>query len=95
VFREVDRVKVVGRDQPVDLFVPLPLPLDERSRAREEAFAMAVGLYRARAFEAAASALQEIASMDPVARSLLERCRRLLHEPPPAAWDGVWVAESK
>ena len=94
-FRDVDRVRVVGREQPVDLFVPLPLPLDETGRAREEAFAAAVRLYRARAFAAAAAALQGPAAKDPVARCLLERCRRFLHEPPPAAWDGVWVAETK
>jgi adenylate cyclase len=94
VFRELDRVRVKGRVAPVGIFEPLGVA-DELSAGRVaelERHAQALELFRARRFEAAAQAFQELASL---AGSLLlyelyvERSRRFHVEPPDADWDGT------
>lgn len=50
--------------------------------------------YRRRRFADAASAFGRVAALCPDDRLTaiwLERCRRLLRDPPPAGWDGTWT----
>jgi adenylate cyclase len=91
-FREVDRVRVVGRAQPIELFEPLAEPETEDAIL---SFAQALELYRSRDFAEAVTLFQRLAERDPVARTFLARCRALLLHPPSPDWDGTHFAEAK
>lgn len=97
VWREVDRVYVVGRDQPVSLFEPVAQ--GEASRPEfakiRAVYASALAEYRAERFGAAVKLLETIASVDGPARALCERARRWLAAPPPDPWDAVTPLETK
>ena len=97
VFREIDTVRVVGRDTPVRIFEPLGAA-DTRSpesRRRMEFFAEALLLFRERRFAEAAEAFERLATADPPARYFADRARALAADPPAGDWDGVNVLETK
>ena len=97
VFREIDTVRVVGRDTPVQIFEPLGAA-DTRSpesRRRMEFFAEALTLFRERRFAEAAEAFERLAAADPPARYFADRARALAADPPAGDWDGVNVLETK
>jgi len=93
LFREVDRVRVKGKETPVTLYellAPRPAPPESNEKVRR--FEAALALYRDREFRAAAelfTALREDFGDDGPARLYQERSRRFAAEPPPANWDGV------
>jgi adenylate cyclase len=92
--RELSRVAVVGRAQPVTVYEPL-LPEEYRERGELLAvFAEGLRAYYAGAFDRAARLFERTAGSDPPAASYLERCRELMKRPP-GSWDGVWVMTSK
>jgi class 3 adenylate cyclase len=96
-WREIDRVRVVGRQAPVGLFEPLGLA-GEASPARlglVAAFAGALADFRARRFAEAAGRFAALAGEDAVARRYAERAERFRAEPPPDSWDGVTTLETK
>ncbi len=90
--RRVDRVRVKGRKQPVEVFTPLHEPAIEK--LNEEA----IQAYRERRWDEAAATWREIARLvpgDAVAATYLERIVHLRVTPPPSDWDGAWTLESK
>ncbi len=96
-WREIDRVRVVGRENPESLFEPVGLA-DRAAAAEPErhaAFARALAEYRAGNFAAALELFEALAGEDPVARLFAERSRRWLSAPPPQPWDAVTTLESK
>ena len=97
IFREVDVVRVKGRDTPVRIFEPIgrDAELSESLRADVSAFADALEAYRGRRFEVALEAFVALAERDPVAARYVERSRALMAEPPPADWDGVFEMLTK
>jgi class 3 adenylate cyclase/CHASE2 domain-containing sensor protein len=96
-WREIDRVRVVGREQPVTILEPLGTAgtLPAEASARSGAFAEALAVYRAGRFGAAAGLFDALATVDGPSRVLAARARAFLAAPPPAAWDGVVTLESK
>jgi adenylate cyclase len=96
-WREIDRVRVVGREQAVTILEPLgpagTLPSD--AAATSGAFAEALAVYRAGRFAVAASLFEALAAVDGPSRLLAARARAFLTTPPPASWDGVVTLESK
>jgi class 3 adenylate cyclase/CHASE2 domain-containing sensor protein len=97
LWREIDRVRVVGRDQPETVLEPLgpaaaATPAD---RERAAAFAAALSDYRARRFAEAAARAAPLAAADPAACALAARARACLADPPTASWDGVTRLEVK
>jgi class 3 adenylate cyclase len=96
-FREIDRVRVLGRSSPVTLFEPLyrsgsgPLGDPERLAI----FAAALDVYRSGDFAKARMAFEGLATNDPVAAELAQRCRVLIDEPPSGGWDGVCDLDRK
>jgi adenylate cyclase len=90
LFREIDRVRVVGRQQPVGLFEPLA-PAEAATAAdhgKAEAFAAALAFWRAGDFTAAADAFGALAPDDPPAARFAAKAAAFA-EAPPTAWDGV------
>lgn len=101
VCREVDRVRVKGKTVPVAIFELLGRTAndgDGRWRRLEDLFARALSAYRARAWDDAERALQQVATEYPgdgPARVYLERCAALRSAPPPEGWDGVFESKTK
>jgi len=95
--RELSRVAVVGRAEPVTVYEPLTPTAPDTAESRRRllaAFAEALQLYYDGAFERALAAFEAIAAHDPPAGRYAARCRELIAEPP-ADWNGVWVMTSK
>ena len=96
--REIDRVRVVGRDEPLRLFEPFGEGGDPSLRELSERYALALAAYRARDFAAAAkgfAACLALAPGDGPSAVLRERAERFAAEPPPPEWGGVHELESK
>ncbi|MGF1641162.1 MAG: GAF domain-containing protein [Rhodospirillales bacterium] len=99
--RAVDRVVVKGRKEPVGLYEVL----DHHSDLGFPNMARAIGhhdeglrLYRRGRFAdaiAAFGAALDLNGCDRLPRLYIDRCRRLLAEPPGDGWDGVWVLTEK
>jgi adenylate cyclase len=99
VCREVDRVRVKGKNEPVAIFEPLGLAseLTETQRLRIDRFEEALLAYRARDFTKAQDMLRELAAAQPekLLDVYLERIAKFQLTPPPLDWDGVYVFMSK
>jgi adenylate cyclase len=91
VFREIDRVRVVGRKTPERLFEPVGTGDDVSAGQRERLSLFADGLadYRARNFEDAGGKFETLQDDDPVARVYVKRIRGFFATPLPPEWDGV------
>lgn len=100
VFRELDRVRVKGKDEPVAIYEPIG-PADRVEQAmRDELklFYQALKLYRAQDWEQAELQLYNLLKMSPDNRLYHlynERIAKLRLLSPGADWDGVWVFETK
>ncbi|MGE0255642.1 MAG: CHASE2 domain-containing protein [Alphaproteobacteria bacterium] len=94
-FREIDTVRVAGRNTPEPLYEPIA---DATGRPHHDtghlaAFAAARALVATRRFAEAAAAFEAIAAADPVAARAAARARALAAAPPPPEWDGVTALE--
>ena len=93
--RELSRVSVVGRREPVTIYEPM-FPAEYASR-REDLKIFAEGLeefYHRGRFEKAESIFVGLADRDRAALAYVGKCRSLI-EQPPEMWSGVWVVTSK
>jgi adenylate cyclase len=99
LFRELDAVRVKGKNEPVAIFEPLgpKTAADGSLTARTEGFHEMLRLYRAREFGAAHALLEELAreKNETLLTLYRDRVSHFLREPPPDAWDGVFVHQSK
>ncbi len=92
--RELSRVAVVGRKEPVTVYEPM---LEEDFRRKEEilpVFSRGLEAFYAGDFVSAQKHFGAIADRDPAASCYVEKCRELLADPP-TTWDGVWIMTSK
>ena len=91
VFREVDRVRVVGREQPVRLYEPVAPAgsVTDADRDGVRSFEAALALWRQARFAEAAEAFGRLGTRDPVAAKYAGRCAAMLAAPLPAGWDGT------
>ena len=98
--RELDLVRVKGKDQPVKIYELLSRrakTLPEQKALAEE-FQAALGEYRNRNWETARKIFQSILERYPAdgpARLYVERCQTLEKTPPPEDWDGVYTMTTK
>jgi adenylate cyclase len=100
VFREVDRVKVKGKDEAVAIFEPLGLEGDiERKKLEElKLWHQCLKHYRAQEWDYAEVALINLTRMDPSCQLYQDFAARIAHyrkEPPGAGWDGVTAFKTK
>lgn len=89
-WRELDWIRVKGRDQPVRIYEALAEG-DPSAEQRANAAAYAAGLDRWRAgdFEAAIVHFRQSAANDPVAAKFLVRALELAAKPPEPGWEPV------
>jgi adenylate cyclase len=92
--REVGRVAVVGRGEPVTVFEPMEEEVFEAAKRRLVVFHEGLQRFYRGDFEKAAGAFQMIAGDDPAARAYLDRIEAL-GGVPPSGWRGVWVMTTK
>jgi adenylate cyclase len=100
VFRELDRVRVKGKDEPVAIFEPIG-PENQVGRERVEELKLwgqALKLYRARNWDQAELILfnlQRLYPGTPLYSLYADRVARYRHESPGPGWDGVTAFETK
>ena len=99
--REVDKVVVKGKTQPVEVFEILDHHTDESFPNIIGAlghFRDGIDRYRHQKWDDAAKEFNEALVLRPddhLSKMYIERCELLKSEPPEAGWDGVWVMQSK
>ena len=94
VVRPIDKVRVKGKMEPIELFEVL----GEKGMAlttAHERFLEGLDAYRAGRFEDALAAFETAAADDQPSAIYADRCRTLREKPPRAGWDGVWTHTSK
>jgi adenylate cyclase len=100
VFREVDRVRVKGKDEPVAIFEPLAFESDfDRSRVEElKLWNLALRQFRSQEWDQAELSLfnlQRLAPQCALYRMYAEQIGHYRREPPGKDWDGVRTFETK
>ena len=98
VYRRVDRLRLKGKTQAVEVFIPL----SERATpapAWLAEFHQAIELYRARSFREAAQRFQEVNRQlggdDFLCAMYAARCEQFAQNHPPADWDGSHTLTEK
>ena len=98
--RELDLVRVKGKDQPVKIYELLARRTQAPGarKALAENFHSALAEYRKRNWDRALETFQSILAKDPddgPAKLYGERCKVLKKNPPPEDWDGVYTMTTK
>ena len=92
--RELGRVRVVGRGEPVRVFEPWGASAWDAARERLQAFDAALQAYYAGKLPEARQQFEALQSDDPAAAAYARRCASL-DAAAPADWDGVWTMTEK
>jgi adenylate cyclase len=100
VFREIDRVRVKGKDEPVTIFEPLGLvgEVPDEILGQLKLWQHALRLYRAQDWDQAELQLLNLSRHSPECKLYqlyLERLAVWRANPPKADWDGVTTFETK
>jgi len=98
--REIDRVRVKGKDEPVTIYEPLGLEgeLDQPKRDEMKSWEQALKFYRAQEWDMAEQQLLELrktGTMPELYDVYLERIAAFRLDPPDPGWDGVYTFETK
>lgn len=100
VYRELDLVRVKGKDKPVAIFEPLGLAGEVSQALLDEVklFQQAVRLYRKQEWDKAELQLYNLLKLSPGAKLYevyAERVAYYRNNPPGEGWDGVFVFKTK
>jgi len=100
VYREIDRVKVKGKDEPVAIFEPLGREgaVDRGRMDEARLWHQCLLQYRARDWDHADMSLLNLTRLNPQAKlyqEFVERIAGLRRAPPGPGWDGVTVFTTK
>jgi adenylate cyclase len=100
VFREVDRIKVKGKDEAVTIYEPLGLEGEVERGVLEELkiWNQALRAYRAQAWDQVEVHLLNLQRMSPgcgLYQVYAEKVVEMRRNPPPSDWDGVTVFDEK
>jgi adenylate cyclase len=98
--REIDRMRVKGKKEPVVVFELLARKggLSVEQHRVVETYVEGLESYKRRDFKTAAAQFEVALALDPrdgPSRVYLERAREYFMAPPPAEWDGVYELKSK
>lgn len=99
-YREIDRVRVKGKDEPVIIYevVGREGEVNDEQLSQIVQFEQALKLYRAQDWDQAERVLADLAERDKARKIYwiyLERIRLFREEPPGPDWDGVFTHETK
>jgi adenylate cyclase len=92
--REISRVAVVGRKEPVVVYEPLLPDEVDRRQSLLARFSEGLALFCQGDFPKAEAVFSELAEEDPAARAYVTKCRQMIDHPP-EEWEGVWVITTK
>lgn len=98
LLREVDVIRVKGKDRPVAVSEALGFRDTPALRSMLAAYEEGLAAYRARKWRAAMKAFEAALAVQPgdgPSAMYLERCRLYAVTPPADDWDGVWTLKSK
>ena len=100
VLRELDRVRVKGKDAPITIYEPLGLEgqVDQAKQDEIRIWNQALRLYRQRDWDRAEVQLLNLRRMAPDCELyglFIERIAHHRAHPPGEGWDGAWTFESK
>ena len=93
--RELSRVAVVGRREPVTVYEPMFPEQYAALRPTLEIFDRGLNEFYAGRFPEAERIFEGISSVDPPAANYAKKCRALAAGPREADWNGVWVMTEK
>lgn len=98
--RELDIIKVVGKNEPVIIheLIDLKGSVGENIVKGVEIFESAIELYRKRQFEEATETFRQVLNFipeDPPTKLYLNRCREFIKQQPPDDWNGICVLTQK
>ncbi len=99
--REVDRIRVKGKYEPVAVFEVMDhYDAESFPNMNEVAYLYESGLehYKKRDFKTAEGIFEQallLNGKDELSRHYRDRCRYFVEHPPAADWDGVWVMKDK
>ncbi len=99
--REVDRVIVKGKTEPVGIYEILDFHSEETFPNMPEVinqFRGGLGYYRKGEWDRAITQFREALALHPgdkLSQTYIQRCDYMKAHPPEGAWDGVWVMKSK
>lgn len=100
-YRELDLVRVKGKDKPVTLYEPIGLvdQVDKAVRSQIKKFHHALQLYRAQKWDDAEQEIFQLSQIDPGHKKLydiyLDRIAHYRQSSPGENWDGVFTHTSK
>jgi len=92
--REIARLAVVGRNEPITVYEPMLPHVYESHQTTLEVFDQGLRLFYAGSFTEAGNTFAPIADADPAAARYLAQCRHYTASAP-ENWNGVWVMTSK
>lgn len=100
VTRELDQVRVKGKELPVRIFEPIGFKdeVDAATQASLDRYHAALDLYRAQKWLEAAAAFNALAADEPgrlIHQIYIGRVQHFIEEPPGADWDGVYTHKEK
>jgi len=100
ICRELDRVRVKGKDQPVAIFEPVGLKQDVDSQTLEEIalYEQALASYRQQQWQSAENILSQLQQQSPkrlLYQIYAERVAYFQKNPPAENWDGVYTFTTK
>jgi len=100
IFREIDRVRVKGKDTAVTIYEPLGLAGEVQKSTLDDAelFYESLELYRKQEWDMAELRLMRLKTVSPHVRLydvFLERIAFLRSNPPGPGWDGAFTFSSK
>ena len=92
--RELARLAVVGRKEPVTVYEPMFTEEYNRRQEVLDTFTEGLSKFYDGEFDQAIQILKKISDIDTAAAAYLAKCHLLMHERP-ENWQGVWVMTSK
>jgi adenylate cyclase len=99
VCREIDLVRVKGKEQPVAVYEPFAG--DDSTRGGFDfipSFEQGLASYRGQEWKKAETFFNKVLKMKPGDKPSLiyiDRCRKMALSPPGPEWDGVWIMKTK
>ncbi len=99
VFRELDKIRVMGKENPVTIFELIEEQARVSSNVRQEleSHHKALAAYYAGEFETAHKRFKQLARgpHGTLYQLYMKRCRAYLKNPPPQPWNGITTLKTK